>query len=64
MYINAIGYYVPDQRISNDHFKDINGLDANWIYQRTGILTRSRATEEEKPRNKGGRPRGSKNKTK
>lgn len=47
MYINAIGYYIPDQRISNEYFKDINGLDANWIYQRTGILTRSRATEDE-----------------
>lgn len=47
MYINAIGHYVPDQRITNDYFTKLNGLDAQWIYQRTGILTRSRATDEE-----------------
>lgn len=47
MYINAIGYYIPDQRISNDYFTDLNGLDAEWIHKRTGISTRSRATEVE-----------------
>lgn len=47
MYINAIGYYVPDQRIHNDYFTTLNGLDSEWIHQRTGILTRARATEEE-----------------
>ena len=45
MYINAIGYYVPDQRIHNDYFTTLNGLDSEWIHQRTGILTRARATE-------------------
>lgn len=47
MYINSIGNYVPQDRIDNDHFLDINGLTADWIIQRTGIETRSRAGEDE-----------------
>ncbi|MDE6559815.1 MAG: ketoacyl-ACP synthase III [Muribaculaceae bacterium] len=47
MYINAIGHYIPSKRVSNDYFKDLNGLDADWIVQRTGIETRSRCSEEE-----------------
>lgn len=43
MYINAIGYYIPEGRISNDYFLDINGLTYEWIEQRTGIRTRSKA---------------------
>ncbi len=47
MFINATGYYIPEKRVSNDYFADINGLSSDWIYQRTGILTRSRASEKE-----------------
>lgn len=47
MYINAIGHYIPSNRVSNEYFKDLNGLDADWIMQRTGIETRSRCSEEE-----------------
>lgn len=47
MYINAIGYYIPENRISNDYFTEVNGLTSDWIFQRTGIQTRSRATEKE-----------------
>ncbi|MDE6650546.1 MAG: ketoacyl-ACP synthase III [Muribaculaceae bacterium] len=47
MYINAIGYYIPEERISNEHFKDLNGLEADWIVQRTGIETRSRCSANE-----------------
>lgn len=47
MYINAIGHYIPSKRISNEYFKDLNGLDADWIVQRTGIESRSRCSEEE-----------------
>ena len=47
MYINAIGHYIPSKRVSNDYFKDLNGLDADWIVQRTGVETRSRCSEEE-----------------
>ncbi len=47
MYINAIGYYIPEDRVSNDYFLKVNGLTSDWIYQRTGILTRSKASENE-----------------
>jgi len=47
MYINATGYYIPNGRISNDYFLNVNGLTSEWIYQRTGILTRSLAKPEE-----------------
>ncbi|MDE5839837.1 MAG: ketoacyl-ACP synthase III [Muribaculaceae bacterium] len=47
MYINAIGHYIPEDRITNEHFKDLNGLDSEWIVQRTGIETRSRCSEDE-----------------
>lgn len=47
MYINSIGYYIPQTRVHNNFFKDINGLTSEWILQRTGILTRSKASEDE-----------------
>lgn len=47
MYINAIGQYIPANRISNAYFKELNGLDPEWIVQRTGIETRSRCAEGE-----------------
>lgn len=47
MYINAVGYYIPEGRRSNDYFLNVNGLTNEWIYQRTGILTRSVANTEE-----------------
>lgn len=47
MYINAIGHYIPSGRISNEYFKQLNGLDPEWIEQRTGIQTRSRCGEGE-----------------
>lgn len=47
MYINAMGHYVPSQRIDNDHFLNVNGLTSDWIIQRTGIKTRSRCEEGE-----------------
>lgn len=47
MYINATGYYIPPTRITNDYFSDVNGLSSDWILQRTGINSRSRATEKE-----------------
>lgn len=47
MYINSIGHYIPSRRIDNDYFYDVNGLTADWIVQRTGIYTRSRAGENE-----------------
>ncbi|MDR2472053.1 MAG: ketoacyl-ACP synthase III [Tannerella sp.] len=47
MYINAIGYYIPEERINNDYFKQLTGLTDEWIVQRTGIKTRSRAKADE-----------------
>jgi 3-oxoacyl-[acyl-carrier-protein] synthase-3 len=47
MFINSIGYYIPQKRISNDYFTEVSGLTGDWITQRTGILTRSRASEKE-----------------
>ena len=47
MYINAIGHYIPSNRVSNEYFKELNGLDADWIVQRTGIESRSRCAEGE-----------------
>jgi 3-oxoacyl-[acyl-carrier-protein] synthase-3 len=47
MFINSTGYFIPKKRIFNDRFFRINGLTADWIYQRTGILSRSKASEAE-----------------
>lgn len=47
MYINSTGYYVPEARIDNEYFFNVNGLTADWILQRTGIKTRSKASADE-----------------
>lgn len=47
MFINAMGYYVPSDRVPNEYFTSVNGLTPDWIVQRTGIETRSRASEGE-----------------
>lgn len=47
MFINATGYYVPEERVDNQHFLELNGLTSEWIEQRTGIKTRSKAKPEE-----------------
>ena len=47
MFINATGFYVPEERVDNQHFPELNGLTSEWIEQRTGIHTRSKAKEEE-----------------
>ena len=47
MFINATGYYVPAGRVDNQHFFELNGLTSEWIEQRTGIHTRSKAREDE-----------------
>jgi 3-oxoacyl-[acyl-carrier-protein] synthase-3 len=47
MYINAVGNYIPEMRVPNAHFLEVNGLTDEWIYQRTGILTRSKAAARE-----------------
>jgi 3-oxoacyl-[acyl-carrier-protein] synthase-3 len=47
MFINATGQYVPEKRVNNQHFLNLNGLTSEWIEQRTGISTRSKAKEDE-----------------
>ena len=48
MFINATGFYVPEERVDNQHFLELNGLTSEWIEQRTGIRSRSKAKDEEK----------------
>jgi len=43
MFINTISHYIPEQRVPNEYFKKVNGLDDEWIFERTGIRTRSKA---------------------
>ena len=47
MYINATGFYIPEERVTNEYFSKITGLTDEWIIQRTGIKTRSRAAADE-----------------
>lgn len=47
MYINSTGFYVPEGRVYNDHFLNVNGLTSEWIVKRTGIESRSKAGEGE-----------------
>ena len=48
MFINATGFYVPEERVDNQHFLELNGLTSEWIEQRTGIRSRSKAKAEGK----------------
>ena len=47
MFINTISHYIPEQRVPNEYFKNLNGLDDEWIFDRTGIRTRSKAGKNE-----------------
>lgn len=47
MYINSTGFYIPEGRVYNDYFATLNQLSADWYFKRTGILSRSRADENE-----------------
>ena len=47
MYINATGYYIPTERITNEYYTNKIGLTEDWIIQRTGVITRSRARADE-----------------
>ena len=47
MYINSMSYYVPSGRVPNSHFLEVNGLTDEWIEQRNGIKTRSKAAPGE-----------------
>ncbi|MFA8449610.1 MAG: 3-oxoacyl-ACP synthase III family protein [Bacteroidales bacterium] len=46
MFINAIAHYLPKEEVHNDYFLR-NGLTDEWIFQRTGIKTRKKASPSE-----------------
>ncbi len=47
IFINSIGHYIPEGRVDNAHFLEVNGLTSEWIEQRTGIKTRSKVKDGE-----------------
>ncbi|GHU60647.1 3-oxoacyl-[acyl-carrier-protein] synthase 3 [Bacteroidia bacterium] len=47
LFLNRIAHYVPKGIVPNSYFKELNGLDDEWIYSRTGIKNRSKVTEGE-----------------
>ena len=47
MYINKIAHYIPSERVPNSYFAKLSGQDEDWIFQRTGIKTRSKASKDE-----------------
>lgn len=47
LYINKIAHYIPAGIVPNSYFKEVNGLDDEWIYSRTGIKNRSKAGIDE-----------------
>ena len=46
MYINATGHYVPEERVPNEKFLELNGLTSEWILQRPALLEDMRKREE------------------
>lgn len=47
LYINRISHYIPEEIITNAYFKELNGLEDDWIYTRTGIKNRSKVSADE-----------------
>lgn len=47
LYINRITHYLPENIVPNSFFKEVNGLEDEWIFSRTGIKNRSKAGKEE-----------------
>ena len=47
MYINAASHYLPSTTIPNEYYADLIGLSDEWIFKRSGIRARTRATPPE-----------------
>lgn len=47
MYINSVAHYLPEEIVQNEYFLNVNGLSDEWIYSRTGIKTRTKASKSE-----------------
>lgn len=59
LFINKISHYLPDSVVPNSYFKEVNGLDDEWIYSRTGIKNRSKAAANENTNTVGNKSSGS-----
>jgi 3-oxoacyl-[acyl-carrier-protein] synthase-3 len=44
MYINASCHFLPETIIANKHYTNLNGLTDDWIFKRSGIRTRTKAS--------------------
>jgi len=47
MYINAISHYLPSTLVYNEYYTQLKGLSDEWIFQTSGIRSRTRATDDE-----------------
>ena len=47
MFIDSLGHYIPEDLIPNNYFENVNGLTDEWIFSRTGIKTRTKASTNE-----------------
>ena len=43
MFVNQISHYLPAEVVTNEHFRQLNGLSDEWIIERTGIRERRKA---------------------
>jgi 3-oxoacyl-[acyl-carrier-protein] synthase-3 len=44
--IAGVGWYLPEQRITNQHIEERHGISADWIEQATGVQERRYVTTE------------------
>jgi 3-oxoacyl-[acyl-carrier-protein] synthase-3 len=47
MYINAASHYLPSTTVPNEYYLNLLGLSDEWIYKRSGIRSRARASTDE-----------------
>ena len=47
MYLHRVAAYLPVAIVTNEHFTKLNGLDSDWIIERTGIRERRKAAPGE-----------------
>jgi 3-oxoacyl-[acyl-carrier-protein] synthase-3 len=47
MYINTASHYLPEIIVPNEHYAILNGVTDEWIYRRSGIRNRTKASADE-----------------
>jgi 3-oxoacyl-[acyl-carrier-protein] synthase-3 len=47
VYINSTGFFIPSERVPSSYFAELHDKPEEWFLQRSGILTRSRASAHE-----------------